>query len=102
MVRAICALALVVSVACPCFGQQTLVGTWKIVSWETEYQATGEKVALMGKNPSGTAIYTPEGRFVLLITGEGRKRATTDKERADLWRSVFAHSGTYRLGGTSI
>jgi len=85
----------------PCFADDLakIVGTWKVVSFETEYQATGAREAIMGKNPAGNSIYTPEGRMMVLITGEGRKRATTDQDRAGLWRSMLAYSGTYRLEG---
>ena len=92
-------LVLVLIAVHPCFSQDSakIVGTWRVVSFETEYQATGAREAIMGKNPAGYAIYTPEGRMIALITSEGRKAATTDQGRADLWRSVIAYTGTYRL-----
>ena len=88
----------------PCFSQDSakIVGTWKVVSFETEYQATGAREAIMGKNPTGYNIYTPEGRMMTLITAAGRKAATTDQERANLWRSMVAWSGTYRVEGDKL
>ncbi|HTY24669.1 MAG TPA: lipocalin-like domain-containing protein [Desulfomonilaceae bacterium] len=73
MVRVICALALVLLVACPCFGQQPLVGTWKVVSFETEYQGTGAKEPVLGNNPVGYTIFTSDGQVASLITAEGLK-----------------------------
>jgi hypothetical protein len=56
----------------------------------------------MGKNPMGYNIYTPEGRMMTLITAAGLKAATTDQERANLWRSMVAWSGTYRVEGDKL
>ena len=76
-----------------------LLGIWKIVSWESEIQATGERRPFFGKNPTGYIIFTPEGRFMGILTGEGRKVPKTDQDRAELFKSVFAYTGIYRLEG---
>ena len=74
-------------------------GVWKLVSYEVEIQATGQKEPLMGKNPTGYVIFTPEGRVFFVLTGEERKAAKTVQERADLLSSLVAYTGTYRLEG---
>jgi hypothetical protein len=74
-------------------------GVWKLVSYEVEIQATGQKELPMGKNPTGYVIFTPEGRVFFVLTGEGRKAAKTVQERADLMSSLVAYTGTYRLEG---
>ena len=90
-------------VALPGFANDSkLVGAWRIISWETEYQATGAKEAIMGKSPSGSAIYTSGGRFMILVTGEGRKTPATDQDRAQLWKTMLATSGTYRVEGDKL
>ena len=76
-----------------------LLGTWKLVSFEVETKATGEKEPILGKNPTGYIIFTPEGRFMAILTGEGRKAPKTDQDRADLLKSMFAYTGMYRLEG---
>jgi hypothetical protein len=76
-----------------------IVGTWKLVSFDTEFQTSGERKALYGKNPNGYFIFTPEGRAMALITGEGRKAADTDEGRAGLFRTMFSYTGLYRLEG---
>jgi len=76
-----------------------LLGTWRLVSFEVESKATGEKEPLLGKNPTGYIIFTPEGRFMAILTGEGRKAPKTDQDRADLLKSMFAYTGMYRLEG---
>ena len=76
-----------------------LHGVWKLVAYEVEVQATGRKEPLMGRNPMGYAIFTPEGRAMFVITGEGRKVAKTLEERADLLSTLVAYTGTYRIEG---
>ena len=73
-------------------------GVWKLVSYENEIQATGQKESLMGQNPTGYAIFTPE-RAMFVLTGEGRKPATTDHERAELLNTLIAYTGIYRIEG---
>jgi len=72
-------------------------GVWKLVSYDIEIQATGQKMQPMGKNPTGYVIFTPEGRVFFVLTGEGRKAPKTVQERADLLSSLVAYTGTYRL-----
>jgi hypothetical protein len=74
-----------------------LVGTWKLVSLEIEFQDTGERRQPYGKNPIGYTIFTPEGRVMTVIEGEGRKAPQTDEDRAGLLRTMFAYSGRYRV-----
>jgi hypothetical protein len=78
-----------------------LQGVWKLVSYVVEIQATGEKEPLMGKNPTGYAIFTPEGRAMFVVTGERRKPAKSVTERAELLGSLVAYTGTYRIEGDS-
>jgi hypothetical protein len=53
----------------------------------------------MGKNPTGYIIFTPEGRMMGIITGEGRKAPNADQDRARLLDSMSAYTGIYRLEG---
>lgn len=85
----------------PCFADDhsEIVGIWKLVSFEAEIQATGAKEPLMGQNPTGYAIFTPEGRVMFVLTGEGRKAAKTVQDRAELLNSMVAYTGMYRVEG---
>jgi hypothetical protein len=76
-----------------------ILGIWRLVSYEAEFQATGEREAVLGNNPTGYIIFTPEGRFMVVLTGEGRKAPNTDQDRADLLKSMFGYTGMYRLEG---
>jgi len=72
-------------------------GIWKLVSYDVEVQATGDKFPPMGKNPTGYVQFTPEGRVWFVLTGEGRKPGKTAEEKAELLSSLVAYTGKYRL-----
>jgi hypothetical protein len=74
-----------------------IVGTWRLVSFEREYQAGGEREYPMGKAPTGYILFLPEGRMTVVITGEGRTAPTTDQDRAGLYNTLVAYTGRYRV-----
>ena len=76
-----------------------LVGIWKLLSFENEFQDGSPRHAVYGQNPTGYIILTAECRMMAIIEGEGRKPAKTDEERAALLRTMFAYTGLYRLEG---
>jgi hypothetical protein len=92
-------LLLSLIVAYPSFADDRtkIHGSWRLVSLEQEYQGTGERETTLGKSPTGYMIFTPEGRFMAVLTGEGRKSPNTDQDRADLLKSMFAYTGMYRI-----
>ena len=85
----------------PCFADDRaqLVGAWKLVSWEREIQKSGKRIPFFGKNPTGSLVFTPEGRMMQIVTAEGRKAPNTEKERAALLDSMVALAGMYRVEG---
>jgi hypothetical protein len=74
-----------------------VVGTWKLVSYVVEVKTTGEKMMVMGDNPSGYVVFNPEGRVFFVLTGDGRKPGKTDAEKAALLNTLVAYTGTYRV-----
>jgi hypothetical protein len=77
----------------------TLIGVWKLLSYQTEFQDGSPKRALFGEHPTGYIVFTSEGRMMALIEAEGRKAPSTDADRAALLRSVIAYTGKYRMEG---
>jgi len=77
--------------------QPDLVGTWKLVSSKFEQLDTGKIGDNLGARPSGILIITPEGRFTVVMAGEGRKPGTTPEAAAALMRSMLAYSGPFTL-----
>ena len=75
-----------------------LVGVWKLVSWESEFQDGSGRRPVMGK-ATGYLILTAEGRMMAVLEAEGRKPAQTDEQRAALWRTTVGYTGIYRVEG---
>lgn len=76
---------------------QRIVGTWKLVSVLYEDQQTQERTPVLGQHPTGYQIATPEGRWIAVVTAEGRQVPQTEAERAAALRSMIAYTGKYRL-----
>jgi hypothetical protein len=74
----------------------TLIGVWKLLSFQTEFQDGSPKRAMFGEHPTGYIIFT-EGRMMAVIEAEGRKVPSSDSDRATLLNTLIAYSGTYRL-----
>jgi hypothetical protein len=79
-----------------------IVGTWKLLSVMYEDQQTKELTPVLGRNPKGSQIATPEGRWLALVTAEGRKVPQTDEERAQALRSMISYSGRYRVEDNKV
>jgi len=82
--------------------KQQIVGVWKLVSVMYEDQATKTLSPIMGDNPRGYQIATPDGRWLALATPTGRTAPATDDERAQAFRTMIAYSGRYRVDGSTI
>lgn len=76
-----------------------LLGSWRLASFEREYQSSGEREYPMGKTPTGYILFLPDGRMAVLITAEGRKAPTTEQDRAGLFNTLVAYTGPYRVEG---
>jgi Lipocalin-like domain len=79
-----------------------IVGTCKLVSVVYEDQATKERTPVYGEHPKGIQIATPEGRWIALMTGQGRPVPKTDEERAQAMRTMIAYTGRYRVEGGKV
>jgi hypothetical protein len=79
--------------------RERILGTWKLETFDVEFQDSGERKTPFGANPNGYIIFTRGGRMMAVLTAEGRKAPRTDSERAEAFRSMYAYSGTYQLEG---
>ena len=82
--------------------KQQIVGVWKLVSVMYEDQETKALTPIMGDNPRGYQIATPDGRWLALATPSGRTAPATDEERAQAFRTMIAYSGRYSVNGATI
>ena len=84
-----------------------LYGTWRLVSFTRTFVATGETVDIFGKSPRGILITGQNGHLQLLIVGDKRPKVSdltklTDQERAELFKTMIAYSGTYTFDGKTL
>jgi hypothetical protein len=77
--------------------KSAIVGTWKLVSVVYEDQQTKERTPVLGEHPKGFQIATPEGRWLALVTADGRPVPKTDEDRAQALRTMIAYTGRYRV-----
>jgi len=83
----------------PTLGQQSLVGTYKLVSLVPEVDGT--PFQQMGKAPHGYLVFTPT-RFITFVTAENRKFGTSVAEKAALFDSLVGYAGVYRVEGDKL
>ena len=99
MIRFILALILVLLIAVPSLAQQSLVGTYKLVSVQREID--GKTDPLPGNPARGYLIITPRA-YVMLQTEGTRKYGPSAADKAALWESMVAHGGSYRVEGNKL
>jgi len=73
----------------------SLVGTWKVLSFWIEFEESDERDEPYGANPEGYVVLT-EKRLIAVITGANREM---DQSAGKLFDSMMAYSGRYRLEG---
>lgn len=86
---------------------QSLVGTWRLVSFTRNYIQTGEVVDAFGPSPQGVITYGADGRFSVFIMAKNRPRPAdltkvTDKERLELYNTLIAYAGHYAFDGKVV
>jgi hypothetical protein len=81
---------------------KSIIGTWRLVSFDAEDQVTGERWPTFGKSPKGRLMLMPDGYMMVILTAEGRQPANTDADRAKAFKSMFAYSGKYTFEGESF
>jgi hypothetical protein len=86
----------------PADEKQQIVGTWKLVSVMYEDQETKALTPVLGNNPRGSQIATPDGRWLALVTAENRPVPKSDEERAQALRTMISYSGRYRVEGNKV
>ena len=98
----VCALLLLVCGAAHAADKDRIVGTWKLVAVAYEDAKTGERTSVLGEHPRGYQIATPQGRWLALVTADGRPVPKTDEDRAKALRSMIAYSGRYRVEDNKV
>ena len=79
-----------------------IVGNWKLVAVTYEDPVSGARSAPLGENPTGYQIATEGGRWLALVTAEGRPVPRTDADRAAALRSMISYTGRWRVEGDRV
>ena len=84
-----------------------LYGTWRLVKLQRTIVSTGETADLYGKMPVGFINYGRDSRMMTIAVGEGRSApadpaSVTDRERIDLFKTMFAYGGTFSFDGKTV
>lgn len=88
-------------------GEEEIHGTWKLASMQRKIVESGQTLDAFGPNPRGFLMYGPASRMIVLIATSNRPKPesieeVTDQQRADLFRSMVAYTGTYKFDGKSV
>jgi hypothetical protein len=76
-----------------------LVGSWRLVSYELEFQDGSERRFPLGSHPNGYLVFGAEGRMMIYFEADGRKAPQTDEGRSTAYRTLNAYTGRYRVQG---
>jgi hypothetical protein len=87
----------------------SVVGTWKLVSVVARPASGGEAVNAMGENPSGFLTYTSDGRVTAILASGGRQNLSmadpigaSSAERAEAFATFIAYAGRYTADADRI
>ena len=86
--------------------EESLVGSWRLVSW-VEVETESKTVrSVFGDNPAGVITYTPNGRMSMFIADTKRKPPSgskaNDAEAVELYRTMIAYSASYSIEGNKV
>jgi hypothetical protein len=87
-----------------CDGPQ--LGSWVLLSIETQDMETNEKNNFLGAHPYGYLSYGADCRMHAILTKESRvapaQLVATDQESIGLYRGLISYAGTYSIDGSNI
>ena len=97
------AIAMLVAFETPLAQQPSVVGTWRLVSYDTQ-TPDGKKSFPLGEDLAGMAIYLPNGRVSIQFMKRDRPlfqsgdawRGTLEEERA-AFEGFFGYAGRYTI-----
>jgi hypothetical protein len=75
-----------------------IVGSWKVISYELEFQDGGAAQRPLGDRPNGYLQFGAD-RMTAYLEAAGRQGARSDEDRAAAYKSMMAYTGKYRVEG---
>jgi hypothetical protein len=102
-------IALLLTLATPAAAQDLasqVVGVWKFTGVSQKEVATGKITHPFGKKPTGYNIWTKGGHLAWVLVADNRKgpagTSVTDAERINLFNTMAAATGTYKVEGNAV
>jgi hypothetical protein len=84
----------------------SVVGIWRMASFTSKVVETGQTRLPYGEHPGGYTAFSQNGHMVHLVLHDTRKapaaRDLTDAERVELFKTMAAFSGSYKVEGNKI
>jgi hypothetical protein len=74
-----------------------LFGTWRVTSFKLKVIGESEERDILGPNPKGYIILTPEPRIMVFLAADGRQPPTNQAEAAAMLQSMAAYTGRITL-----
>src|SRR5262249_8859182 len=74
-----------------------LFGTWRVTSFKLQVTGESEQRDILGPNPKGYIILTPEPRIMVFLAADGRQPPTNQAEAAAMLQSMAAYTGRITL-----
>jgi len=71
----------------------SLFGTWRVISFKLEVVGELGERDILGPNPKGYAIITPELRIMSFLAADGRQPPTNQAEAAAMLQTMLAYTG---------
>lgn len=99
MLRLISLLVMLLAVPTASLGQQSLVGTYRMVSQVVEVDGTPTEP--MGKAPLGQLALS-KTRAMMFYTGQTREFGTTESAKARLFETLAGWTARYRADGKRL
>ncbi len=75
----------------------SLFDTWRVTSFKTQVIGEPEERDVLGSNPKGYIILTPEPRIMAFLAADGRRPPTNQAEAAAMLQSMAAYTGRITL-----
>ncbi len=74
-----------------------LFGTWRVTSFKLQIIGESQERDILGPNPKGYIILTPEPRIMVFLAADGRQPPTNQAEAAAMLQSMTAYTGRITL-----
>lgn len=76
-----------------------LVGAWRLLSAYAEIADTGRRQDLLGPDPRGWILFTPDGRMAGVMTAAGRRSPRQSGDYEHAFTTMVAYAGAVQVVG---